>query len=257
MCKISIITINKNNSEGLQRTIRSVIDQTFSDYEFIVIDGGSTDDSCSVIEQHKKQISYWVSETDNGIYQAMNKGIAKASGEYVIFMNSGDHFLSSDIVSKVFSNNRTSDFLVAKAIIEGKWMRFRTYLPKEVSFYALGKHPVCHQATFTKRILFDELGKYDETLQISADWKFLLTAFFLNNKTIDIIDQDIALLEPNGISAKDESAKTILKEREYIFNTYFRHLYEGYVKENKKKRYSFANIKMHLIWHLNQFLNNE
>ena len=93
--KLSIITINYNNLEGLKRTVESVINQTSKEFEYIVIDGGSNDGSGAYIESKSEHIDYWVSEPDKGIYNAMNKGIAKASGEYLLFLNSGDHLFSN------------------------------------------------------------------------------------------------------------------------------------------------------------------
>ena len=90
--KISIITINYNNFEGLKKTIKSVINQTWKDYEYIVIDGGSNDGSVEYLKSLDNTINFWVSEADNGVYHAMNKGINKANGEYLLFLNSGDHF---------------------------------------------------------------------------------------------------------------------------------------------------------------------
>ena len=88
--KLSIITINYNNREGLKKTINSVINQTFRDFEYILIDGGSEDGSKEIILQHEAQFSYWRSEKDHGIYNAMNKGILAAKGDYLLFLNSGD-----------------------------------------------------------------------------------------------------------------------------------------------------------------------
>ena len=90
MTKVSVITISYNNAEGLRRTIESVVAQNYSDYEYIIIDGGSTDNSLQIIESYASHISYWVSEPDKGVYNAMNKGIAQAKGEYLHFLNSGD-----------------------------------------------------------------------------------------------------------------------------------------------------------------------
>ena len=90
--KLSIITVNLNNLEGLKKTYESVVSQTFTDYEWLVIDGGSTDGSREFIEQHQDKFAYWCSEPDKGIYNAMNKGIVRAKGEYLNFMNSGDYF---------------------------------------------------------------------------------------------------------------------------------------------------------------------
>ena len=98
--KLSIITVNFNDSEGLERTIRSVISQTFRDFEFIVIDGGSTDGSVNVIKKYENHINYWVSEHDGGIYAGMNKGLRQAKGEFVNFMNGGDSYHSPDVLFK-------------------------------------------------------------------------------------------------------------------------------------------------------------
>ena len=100
--KFSIITINYNNCEGLRRTIESVVNQTCHDFEYIIIDGGSTDGSVDVIKQYADQIDYWVSEPDKGIYNAMNKGVAVAKGEYCLFLNSGDSLHNNSALAKVF-----------------------------------------------------------------------------------------------------------------------------------------------------------
>jgi len=94
MTKLSIITINLNNQKGLQKTIESVLSQTCSDYEYIIIDGGSTDGSIDIIKKHADKISHWISEPDHGIYNAMNKGISVANGELICFLNSGDEYKS-------------------------------------------------------------------------------------------------------------------------------------------------------------------
>src|SRR5688572_27521016 len=100
MPKISIITINYNNLDGLKRTVDSVVNQTWQEFEYIVIDGGSTDGSGAYIESKSKHFHYWVSEPDKGIYNAMNKGIVKATGEYLLFLNSGDHFFNDTVLEK-------------------------------------------------------------------------------------------------------------------------------------------------------------
>ena len=102
MPQLSIITINYNNLAGLQKTFESVFNQTFQDFEYIVIDGGSTDGSKELIEQYHDKIDYWVSEPDSGIYNAMNKGIVRANGEYLQFLNSGDSLLGENILKNVF-----------------------------------------------------------------------------------------------------------------------------------------------------------
>ena len=112
--KLSIITVNFNHREGLRNTINSVISQKdFDDYEFIVIDGGSTDGSKDVIMESANRITYWVSEKDGGIYNGMNKGIKVANGEYLIFMNSGDTFYNDHVLADVFCQNREAEIILA------------------------------------------------------------------------------------------------------------------------------------------------
>ncbi len=98
--KLSIITVNYNNLEGLKKTVKSVVDQTWSEFEYLIIDGGSTDGCLEYIKIKENEIDFWISEPDKGVYHAMNKGIQKATGEYVIFLNSGDHFYKKNVLQK-------------------------------------------------------------------------------------------------------------------------------------------------------------
>ena len=107
--RFSIITINFNHADGLENTIQSVINQTCHDYEFIIIDGGSSDGSVDVIRKYKENINYWVSEPDGGIFPAMNKGTRQAHGDYCIYMNSGDTFYDNNVLEKVKTCNYTED----------------------------------------------------------------------------------------------------------------------------------------------------
>ena len=130
--KLSIITVNLNNLEGLKKTYESVVCQTFTDYEWLVIDGGSTDGSREFIEQHQDKFAYWCSESDKGIYNAMNKGIVRAKGEYLNFMNSGDYFVSDKTLAKVFSREINVDILygyVIEANVFGKCTPSRMMKP--------------------------------------------------------------------------------------------------------------------------------
>ena len=122
--KLSIITVNLNNLEGLKKTYESVVCQTFTDYEWLVIDGGSTDGSREFIEQHQDKFAFWCSEPDKGIYNAMNKGIVRAKGEYLNFMNSGDCFACENTLTGVLGKPRKADALygyVTEENINGKW----------------------------------------------------------------------------------------------------------------------------------------
>jgi len=254
MIEVSVITINKENAQGLENTIRSVVNQDFKDYEYIVIDGYSTDNSIDIIKKYKDSIDYRVSEPDNGVYNAMNKGIARALGKYIIFMNSGDCFYSNDTLSDVFERNPNKDFLVGTALTKGKWINQRSYLPKKMDFFELATYPVCHQAMFTKRTLFEELGAYDEQMKISADWKFLFLATMLYNKEIEIIHKDIAWTEPNGMSASAEFSEIMRKERYDTIKEYFPYIYDEYLRTYQKKKFSYKHLKLYIIWRLRRLL---
>lgn len=123
--KLSIITVKLNNRDGLKRTIDSVVSQTFTDYEWIVIDGGSTDGSRELIEQYQDHFAYWCSEPDKGIYNAMNKGIAHAKGEWLQFLNSGDVLYSNNTLASVFSSKYDADVLMA---IQSMLAKIRVFL---------------------------------------------------------------------------------------------------------------------------------
>lgn len=207
--KFSIITVNYNHCDGLRKTIQSVVNQTFTDYEYIIIDGGSEDGSVEVIKEYSEKITYWVSERDKGIYNGMNKGIAKARGTYVNFMNSGDVFYRNDILEKVNRLMDDSDFVIGKDYNQnpetGKV--FTTILPARISMAAFYMWTLPHQSAFIRRSLFFN-SPYDESLRIVADWKFYLDKIVYEDKTIQLLDLPICNREQGGVSIS-ESSKTI------------------------------------------------
>jgi len=199
--KYSIITVNYNNKEGLRRTIESVIHQTFRDFEYIVIDGGSTDGSADVLKEYDAQIDYWASEPDGGIYQGMNKGIRKATGDYLNFMNSGDSFYSNDILEKVSQYNPNADIIVGKDYHynPNTQQGFSTILPPRISMLTFYIQTLPHQSSFFKRELFTNT-LYDESLRIVADIKFYIQKICVEEASVKLIDEIICRREPDGIS---------------------------------------------------------
>jgi len=233
MKKLSIITINRNNSDGLKRTIESVVCQTFRDFEYIVIDGASTDGSVEVIKQYEDKITYWVSEPDSGIYNAMNKGIAKARGEYCLFLNSGDWLESNQTVASFIDYKPSDDIIIGNInnIIDNKITLNRTASKEEFGFehfYRGGFLP--HQATFIKRQLFFEYGLYNENLYIASDFEFLVKVLLKGNATYDHIDIVIANYDMTGISSVVENVGIHTSEREKIFNKYVPYIYKSFIK---------------------------
>lgn len=196
--KLSIITINYNNKDGLQRTIDSVTCQTWKDYEWIVIDGGSTDGSKELIEQYQEHFAYWCSEPDNGIYNAMNKGAAKAKGEYLLFLNSGDALYNKNVLQQVDDLHLDTDIISGQVERMDNHQLLRIY--DESILMQLYQDTLNHQGTFIKRKLFNNL-KYDENYKIVSDWKFWLEAIIWRNATIEVISLLVAKQDVTGISS--------------------------------------------------------
>lgn len=166
--KLSIITINYNNLEGLKKTYESVVCQTWTDYEWIIIDGGSTDGSREFIEVHQDKFAYWCSEPDKGVYNAMNKGIAKAKGEYLNFMNSGDCFYEKETLEKVFSVTHDERIIYGDAIFDYGDKECLYQIP-ELDLCKFLYHNLPHQSMFIQRNLHLHY-MYDESFKILADW---------------------------------------------------------------------------------------
>ena len=214
--KLSKITVNLNNKNGLQKTISSVLSQTINFFEFIIIDGASSDGSVELIAQNQDRISFWLSETDSGIYQAMNKGIRAAKGEYVLFLNSGDFLVDDEVLNNVFKGSCTEDLLYGRSYIsrEDKVI-YTTPHPDKLTLEFFYTQTISHQAAFIKRSLLDRFGYYREDLKIYADLDFWLRTIILNNcttKKLDIIVADYNLDVISGKPYNEELAKVERKE---------------------------------------------
>lgn len=197
MKKISIITINYNNTDGLRRTIESVVAQTSNDYEFVVIDGGSADGSVDVIRKYADKIDYWVSEPDGGIYPAMNKGVRAAHGEYCIFMNSGDEFYNERVLQAFVDGGYKED------IICGDLNYGRSGIcpsPDEVTMRYLYKTTMYHQASFIKTDILRKIP-YCEDMKVSGDWKFFFDALIMHNCSYRHLPVVVAIFEDGGYSS--------------------------------------------------------
>lgn len=220
--KLSIITINYNNKEGLIKTFNSIKIQTWQDFEFIVIDGGSNDGSKELIEENSR-INYWVSEKDSGVYQAMNKGIRKATGEYVIFMNSGDFFYEATTLEKILHQlDLNIDILYGNSFFfKPDGSSFIERPPKKLSFSFFCDTSINHQAAFIKRELFYEYFFYNEKYKICADWEFFVVLICLNNISYKHIEEVICYYDYSGISAQPENRAAYDEERNETLKKYF------------------------------------
>jgi len=220
--KLSVITINLNNNAGLEKTIQSVVEQTFTDFEYIIIDGGSTDESVAVIKQYAHKIKYWVSEPDHGIYHAMNKGISKATGNYCLFLNSGDYLFDRDILKKVFALNRTEDILYGNMMIDYNSGRLvKGTMPAQIDLKQLMRDTLWHPVSFIRKELLLSLGMYDESLEIAADYNFFIRAILINKCSTYHLQETISVFSCNGLSSMPANREKLQAERSSIQLRYF------------------------------------
>ena len=259
--KLSIVTINYNNAEGLRKTLASVASQTFHDFEHIIVDGGSTDGSVEIIRQYAdneaiKLEGYkalrqensnadnlassphhlitsspiiWISEPDKGIYDAQNKGIRLAHGEYCYFLNAGDTFCNEHVLELIFKPltfnlsplTSTPDILYGNEIIvDGNGQRIGIARGvKNPTFVDLYNSCMKHQASFIRCSLFDKYGMYDADMRICSDfdWFFRVIAFH-DDVTLQYKDVDVAYFENTGLSY--HAPELCAKERQQILNRY-------------------------------------
>ncbi|MDI6034171.1 glycosyltransferase family 2 protein [Flavobacterium sp. LB2P84] len=219
MPKLSIITINYNNLEGLKRTLESVVNQTLQEFEYIVIDGGSTDGSLAYIESQNANIDYWISEPDTGIYNAMNKGIVKANGEYLLFLNSGDHFYNNEVLeeSSLYFNSHDLICFDVHMIKNGNSRTVKH--PDKLRFSDFYLNGLNHQSVLIRKELFETVGLYDENLKIVSDWKFFILALFVHNCSYININKTLSTYYLDGISA--QLIEGHLNERNQVLKEYF------------------------------------
>jgi glycosyltransferase involved in cell wall biosynthesis len=220
--RLSIITINKNDAGGLRRTIRSVKERAPRNMEYIVIDGDSSDGSLLAIEDEGAIIDSWISEPDSGVYQAMNKGIARAKGDYCLFLNSGDVLSDGGLIDSVLGETEPGhDIYYADAALMYGGEHSVVKYPSEIDINFFISGMINHQNSIIRRQLFDEVGLFDESLKLSSDWFFFLSAAYSRKATFKYIGPPIVEFAVGGISSKPGSGDVIRKEREYCLSKVF------------------------------------
>lgn len=238
MIKLSIITINFNNKLGLQKTIESVINQTSKEFEFIVIDGNSIDGSKELISHNQSNFTYSVSESDTGIYQAMNKGILKASGEYLLFLNSGDCFNNKEVVSLLSNQLNDNDVISGDINIcqDNKWKIVKSQDAITIDYFL--SISLFHQATFIKKELFIKRGLYDESFKLCGDYEFFIRTLIKQNATYKHIPVLISDFYADGMSNDKNYNEINIKEREIAWRKHFSKLVYSHFETSKKIRNS-------------------
>lgn len=205
--KLSIITINYNNAAGLKKTLDSVAEQTYTDFEHIIVDGASTDGSVDEIIAYSQspiancQIT-WISEPDTGIYNAMNKGVCMALGEYTLMLNSGDYLVDNRVIENIIPLLDGTDIIQGNTIEEypDKTMRNRGYGKSDIDFFDVMNGHFLHQASFIHMDTLKKYGYYDEAYKKGADTYFYITTLALGHASFKYVDVDVANFDVNGIS---------------------------------------------------------
>lgn len=226
MPQFSIITINLNNLPGLIRTVDSVFNQSLSDYELIVIDGGSVDGSVEYLQRVSNLVAYWSSESDNGIYHAMNKGLKEVQGDWVLFLNSGDVFADNHVLSDVSKFTYKNSAVIYGGVLLNRGdevpLSYHWNPPgvlKAKHFYC--QTPIPHQGTFYNYRTYSDFIDFDDTLTVVADWK-LSFELFRKGLVFTHVERLVAVCEPLGISAhfenyRDEYQKVLMTDYPFYY----------------------------------------
>lgn len=225
--KITILTINYNNLKGLKKTLDSVVNQTWKEYEYIVIDGNSTDGSVDFIESNKEHIDFWISEPDTGVYQAMNKGIKKACGEYLLFLNSGDHFYNNAVLENNHEYLKNEDLIYSNLQVIENGKSFIKEYPEKLSFSYFVKDTLPHPATFIKKEAFEKTNLYNDGLKITADWKFFIDGICKYNLTYKKINTIFSTFYIGGMSSSPENRSVKYNEIQHVL----KNEYPAYIKD--------------------------
>jgi glycosyltransferase involved in cell wall biosynthesis len=241
MSLITIITINFNNAKGLKKTIDSVVSQTFQDFEYIVIDGCSKDESVDLIKQSPR-IDYWVSEKDQGIYDAMNKGIKQAKGSYCLFLNSGDYLFSKSSLETMHHSLLLGiDIVYGNMKIEKEDHSLTDgFMPVKIDRNHMLRDTLWHPVSFIRRELFQVCGLYDTNYRIVADYKWFLHAIFRQKVSLQHVDSFVSVFEMGGVSnsvdtigklrAERRSAQIEVFGKSFVTLYYLKLKWTGYLK---------------------------
>lgn len=236
MIKVTIITVAYNAISTIEQTILSVINQTYSNIEYIIIDGGSTDGTVDIIKKYVNKITYWISESDKGIYDAMNKGIKVSTGVWVNFMNCGDIFHDQDVVSAIMEYE-LSHYLViyGKTLMKYRWGKY-IVTPVNLSVLSV-RMPFCHQSTFVKSSFLKE-HMFNLNYKIAADYKLFYSIYMDHPNSF--------FYYPNIISEYDSvygiSSVSVKKNYDEI----------ELISQNSKGRTRLGRIKIYVLLHFPQ-----
>ena len=242
--KVSIITVTYNSATSLENTLRSVETQTFRDIEHIIIDGGSTDGTLSIIEKHRDRIAQVVSEPDNGIYDAINKGLRLATGDVIGILNSDDVLADATTIETIVRNMQQTNAEIAygdllyctdtaKINTVIRYWRSNIFDPKALKFGWMCPHPTL----YVRRKVYEQVGEYDTAFRISADYDFILRVFSRNYRSV-YIPNVLVKMTTGGVSNRDVQSMCRKSREDYralrknhigsIFSVLFKNLRKVY-----------------------------
>lgn len=212
----------------------SVISQGYPNVEYIIIDGGSSDGSKEFIEENKEKLACWVSEKDNGIYHAMNKGIKKAGGDYLLFLNSGDYLLQNNCIEKIFTKEQSADIIYGNLLTS----KGEIIYPDKPGFTFFFRDSIGHPASFIHKKLFDNYGLYNEDQHIVSDWEFFLKVIIKHQVITQHINEAITYYDISGMSNNPANIVKQLQERSNVlvgyFDKYYSELLESFNEMDKE-----------------------
>lgn len=222
--KISVITVCYNSQNVIEKTIQSVINQTFQDIEYLIIDGGSTDKTLDIINKYKDKIEKIISEKDNGIYDAMNKGIINAKGDYIIFLNADDVFLHDNVLNLAAQkmNDNKAIYYGDLIFLEKATGQINNRKQDNINYVYLCGGMLFHPAIFASKKLFEKIGPFDTKYKIVADYEWILRALVKFKASCSYLNIPITIFaEGEGASTNPKNKDLHKKERKDVQKKYF------------------------------------
>lgn len=210
--QLSIVTVNYNNLDGLILTTRSILSQLFKNFDWYIVDGGSTDGSLEYIQSISDSRLNYISEKDKGIYDAQNKGIQNTKGEYLLFLNSGDYFYATNSLEEIFNQNPKEEFLYFDLYMDSKIIQY----PKKLDYLFFFTNIINHQSQIIHRSLFAKYGLYSLDYPFSADYDFLLRIFKNFQISYQYFPIILSVYDTNGVTSTKENLNLIHKEKNEI-----------------------------------------